>query len=60
MAADLALDRPFSSAGLADLGAGPGAGLVAVLPAGACGLAETARVVRYLAGQSAFVIKPRS
>jgi NADH:ubiquinone oxidoreductase subunit F (NADH-binding) len=45
--------RPFSSAGLADLGAGPGAGLVAVLPAGACGLAETARVVRYLAGQSA-------
>jgi NADH:ubiquinone oxidoreductase subunit F (NADH-binding) len=53
VAADLALDRPFSSAGLADLGAGPGAGLVAVLPAGACGLAETARVVRYLAGQSA-------
>ena len=29
---------PFSSAGLADLGAGPGAGLIAVLPAGACGL----------------------
>ena len=45
--------RPFSSAGLADLGAGPGAGLIAVLPAGACGLAETARVVRYLAGESA-------
>jgi NADH:ubiquinone oxidoreductase subunit F (NADH-binding) len=45
--------RPFSSAGLADLGAGPGAGLVAVLPAGTCGLAETARVVRYLAGESA-------
>jgi NADH:ubiquinone oxidoreductase subunit F (NADH-binding) len=44
---------PFSSAGLADLGAGPGAGLIAVLPAGACGLAETARVVRYLAGESA-------
>ena len=44
---------PFSSAGLADLGAGPGAGLVAALPAGACGLAETARVVRYLAGESA-------
>jgi NADH:ubiquinone oxidoreductase subunit F (NADH-binding) len=53
VAADLALDRPFSSAGLADLDAGPGAGLVAVLPAGACGLAETARVVRYLAGESA-------
>ena len=44
---------PFSSAGLADLGAGPGAGLIAALPAGACGLAETARVVRYLAGESA-------
>ena len=45
--------RPFSSDGLADLGAGPGAGLIAVLPAGACGLAETARLVRYLAGESA-------
>ena len=42
-------DRPFSAAGLADLGAG----LIAALPAGACGLAETARVVRYLAGESA-------
>ncbi len=48
-----AMDRPFSSAGLADLGAGPGAGLIAALPAGACGLRETARVVRYLAGESA-------
>ena len=45
--------RPFSSAGLADLGAGTGAGLIAALPAGACGLGETARVVRYLAGESA-------
>ena len=45
--------RPFSSAGFADLDAGPGAGLVAALPAGVCGLAETARVVRYLAGESA-------
>jgi NADH:ubiquinone oxidoreductase subunit F (NADH-binding) len=48
-----ARDRPFSSAGLADLGAGPGAGLIAVLPADACGLRETARVVRYLASESA-------
>ena len=48
-----ALDRPFSSAGLADLGAGPGAGLIAALPAGASGLGETARLVRYLAGESA-------
>jgi NADH:ubiquinone oxidoreductase subunit F (NADH-binding) len=44
---------PFSSAGLAALGACPGAGLVAALPADACGLAETARVVRYLADESA-------
>jgi NADH:ubiquinone oxidoreductase subunit F (NADH-binding) len=45
--------RPFCFAGLADRGAGPGAGLIAALPAGACGLAETAGVVRYLAGESA-------
>ena len=45
--------RPFSSAGLADLGAGTGAGLIAALPADACGIAETARVVRYLAAESA-------
>ena len=45
--------RPFSSAGLADLGARPGAGLIAALPVGACGLGETARVLRYLAGESA-------
>ena len=35
------------------LGAGPGAGLIAALPADACGLAETARVTRYLADESA-------
>jgi len=45
--------RSFSVAGLADLGAGPGAGLVAALPDDACGLAETARVARYLADESA-------
>ena len=44
---------PFSSAGLAALGAGVGAGLIAALPDDACGLAETARVVRYLADESA-------
>ena len=48
-----ALARPFSSAGLAPLGAGVGAGLIAALPADACGLAETARVARYLADESA-------
>ena len=44
---------PFSAAGLRALGGTPGAGLVAVLPADACGLAETARVARYLAAESA-------
>jgi len=51
-AADV-LDLPFSAAGLSPLGARPGAGIVGVLPAGACGLAETARLTRYLAGSSA-------
>ena len=44
---------PFSSAGLAELGASTGAGLIAALPADACGLRETARVARYLADESA-------
>jgi len=48
-----AIDQPFSRAGLAQLGAGPGAGLLAVLPSDACGLVETARVARYLASESA-------
>ena len=48
-----AATRPFSSAGLACLGAGVGAGLIGALPGDACGLAETARVVRYLADESA-------
>ncbi|HEV2451975.1 MAG TPA: NADH-ubiquinone oxidoreductase-F iron-sulfur binding region domain-containing protein [Streptosporangiaceae bacterium] len=48
-----AVSLPFSADGLAPLGAGPGAGLVAVLPEDACGIRETARVVRYLASQSA-------
>ena len=52
-AAAQAAGRLFSAAGLAGLGAGPGAGLIAALPAGACGLSETARVVRYLADESA-------
>ena len=51
--ADEALRRPFSAEGLADLGAAPGAGLIAVLPASACGLKETARVIRDLARESA-------
>jgi len=35
------------------LDAGTGAGLIAALPADACGIAETARLVRYLAAESA-------
>ena len=44
---------PLSAAGLAVLGADPGAGLVAALPDDACGLAEAAHVARYLADESA-------
>jgi NADH:ubiquinone oxidoreductase subunit F (NADH-binding) len=43
----------YSPEGLAALGASPGAGVLAALPAGACGLAETARVLGYLAAHSA-------
>ena len=48
-AAGLAL----SQASLRAAGAAPGAGVLAELPASRCGLAETARVARYLALESA-------
>jgi NADH:ubiquinone oxidoreductase subunit F (NADH-binding) len=48
-AARLSLAR----AALSPLGAAPGAGVLAALPAGRCGLAETARVATYLALESA-------
>jgi NADH:ubiquinone oxidoreductase subunit F (NADH-binding) len=48
-AAGLTLDN----AGLRPAGASVGAGVLAALPAAHCGLAETARVVRYLALESA-------
>ncbi|WNM35836.1 NADH-ubiquinone oxidoreductase-F iron-sulfur binding region domain-containing protein [Streptomyces sp. Li-HN-5-11] len=48
-----ALRVPFAKPDLASLGAGPGAGVLVALPARACGLAETARVLGYLAAQSA-------
>jgi NADH:ubiquinone oxidoreductase subunit F (NADH-binding) len=44
---------PVSAPGLRSAGASLGAGVVIALPAACCGLAETARVLRYLAGQSA-------
>lgn len=49
VAADLTLER----SSLASVGASLGAGVLAALPADRCGLQETARVVGYLAGQSA-------
>jgi NADH:ubiquinone oxidoreductase subunit F (NADH-binding) len=48
-----AADVPVSPPGLRAAGATFGAGLLTVLPASSCGLAETARILRYLAGQSA-------
>jgi NADH:ubiquinone oxidoreductase subunit F (NADH-binding) len=44
---------PFTKDGMRQAGAAPGAGLLFVLPPGGCGLAEAARVLRYLAGQGA-------
>jgi NADH:ubiquinone oxidoreductase subunit F (NADH-binding) len=44
---------PFTPAGLGSAGASPGAGVLAVLPAAGCGIAETARIVGYLARESA-------
>jgi NADH:ubiquinone oxidoreductase subunit F (NADH-binding) len=51
--ASMTLNAAASAPGLRAAGASFGAGVLLVLPAGGCGLAETARVVRYLAGQSA-------
>lgn len=48
-----ALDLPFTNEALGPLGASLGARTLIALPQGACGLRETARVVRYLAGESA-------
>ena len=47
------LGVPFSAAGLRPVGGSVGAGTIVVLPRSACGLAETARVSRYLARESA-------
>jgi NADH:ubiquinone oxidoreductase subunit F (NADH-binding) len=46
-------ELPLSTATLRPYGAAPGAGVVLALPAHACGLAESARIARYLADQSA-------
>jgi NADH:ubiquinone oxidoreductase subunit F (NADH-binding) len=44
---------PLSAGRLRLVGASPGAGVLVALPEAACGLAETARILGYLAGQSA-------
>lgn len=44
---------PYASLSLRSIGATAGVGVVVVLGSDACGLSETARVVHYLAGQSA-------
>jgi NADH:ubiquinone oxidoreductase subunit F (NADH-binding) len=51
--ADLIGDITLSNEHLAAYGASLGAGVVLLLSKGACGVAETARVVRWLADQSA-------
>jgi NADH:ubiquinone oxidoreductase subunit F (NADH-binding) len=48
-----AFDTPYSSEGLGRVGAAPGAGVLVVLPLGACGISETARIAAYMAGESA-------
>lgn len=49
----LAARLPLANAALHPAGSFVGAGVLAALPAGRCGIAETARVVRYLALESA-------
>jgi NADH:ubiquinone oxidoreductase subunit F (NADH-binding) len=44
---------PLSRTAMRPYGASPGAGVLVALPASACPVAETAAIVRYLAGQSA-------
>ncbi len=48
-----AIDQPWTPAGLRAVGSTPGAGVLVALPQDACGLVETARVVRWMAGESA-------
>jgi NADH:ubiquinone oxidoreductase subunit F (NADH-binding) len=52
-AADVAPDLCLSHSGLRSGGASLGPGVVIALPVGACAIAETARVLRYLADESA-------
>ena len=50
---EVAWPVPMAQASLRAVGAGLGAGILIALPGSSCGLAETARVIRYLADESA-------
>jgi NADH:ubiquinone oxidoreductase subunit F (NADH-binding) len=50
---DDAAGATLSNASLRPLGASVGCGAVVVLPAGACGISETAHVLRWMAGETA-------
>ncbi len=47
------LDTPYAPGPLDAVGASPGVGVVVGLPVTSCGIAETARIARYMAGESA-------
>jgi NADH:ubiquinone oxidoreductase subunit F (NADH-binding) len=47
------LEIPLAPGPLAALGASVGAGVIVALPRGSCGVAETARVARYMAAENA-------
>ncbi|MGO8871018.1 MAG: NADH-ubiquinone oxidoreductase-F iron-sulfur binding region domain-containing protein [Acidimicrobiales bacterium] len=47
------LDTPYSPDALAAAGVAHGVGILVALPSISCGLAESARIARYLAGESA-------
>ncbi|MGD0320711.1 MAG: NADH-ubiquinone oxidoreductase-F iron-sulfur binding region domain-containing protein [Acidimicrobiales bacterium] len=47
------IDTPYAPGPLAAVGSAMGAGVLGVAPASACGVAETARIVAYMAGEGA-------
>jgi NADH:ubiquinone oxidoreductase subunit F (NADH-binding) len=53
LSAQVAMSTPFTHEDLAAVGASVGVSSVIALPVRACGVAETAHVLRYLAGESA-------
>ena len=51
--AEVAWEAPLTQSGMRAAGGALGAGIVVALPGSSCGIAETARVMRYLADQGA-------